>query len=85
MNLTMERVRQHDQKVYELEVGLVQVRNSLIKLSYDFDYSVIINHLLTNAQTAVHWLMIGLTAAQYNVDRILEYLRAMAMHQYSPV
>ena len=83
MNLTMERVRQHDQKL--LEVGLVQLRNSLINLSYDFDYSVIINHLLRNAQTAVHRLMIGLIAAQYNVDRILEYLRAMATHQCSPV
>ena len=29
--------------------------------------------------------MIGLTAAQHNVDRVLEYLRAMATHQCSPV
>ena len=85
MNLTMEKVRQHDQKLYELDIGLVQLRNSLINLSYDFDYSVIINHLLRNAQTAVHRLMIGLIAAQYNVDPILEYLRAMATHQCSPV
>ena len=68
-----------------LEVGLLQLRNLLINLSYDFDYSVFINHLLRNAQTAVHRLMIGLIAAQYNVDHILEYLRAMAMHQCSPV
>ena len=54
MKLTMERVRQHDQKV-----ELVQLRSSLINLSYDFDYSVIINYLLRNAQTAVHRLMIG--------------------------
>ena len=40
MNLTMERVRQHDQKLYELEVELVQLRSSLISLSYDFDYKV---------------------------------------------
>ena len=85
MNLTMERVHQHDQKLYELEVELVQLRSSLINLSYDFDYSVIINYLLRNAQTAVHRLMIGLIVAQYNVDRILEYLRAMATHQCSPV
>ena len=85
MNLTMERVRQHDQKLYELEVELVQLRSSLVSLSYDFDYTVIINYLLRNAQTAVHRLMIGLIAAQYNVDRILEYLRAMATHQCSPV
>ena len=70
MNLTMERVRQHDQKLYELEVELVQLRSSLINLSYDFDYSVVINYLLRNAQTAVHRLMIGLLAAQHNVDRI---------------
>ena len=85
MNLTMERVRQHDQKLYELEVELVQLRSSLICLSYDFDYSVVINYLLRNAQTAVHRLMIGLIVAQYNVDCILEYLRAMATHQCSPV
>ena len=85
MNLTMERVRQHDQKLYQLEVELVQLRSSLVSLSYDFDYTVIINYLLRNAQTAVHRLMIGLIAAQYNVDRILEYLRAMATHQCSPV
>ena len=85
MNLTMERVRQHDQKLYELEVELVQLRSSLISLSYDFDYNVVINYLLRNAQTAVHRLMIGLIVAQYNVDRILEYLRAMATHQCSPV
>ena len=85
MNLTMERVRQHDQKLYELEVELVQLRSSLVSLSYDFDYNVVINYLLRNAQTAVHRLMIGLIAAQYNVDRILEYLRAMATHQCSPV
>ena len=85
MNLTMERVRQHDQKLYELEVELVQLRSSLISLTYDFDYNVVINYLLRNAQTAVHRLMIGLIAAQYNVDRILEYLRAMAAHQCSPV
>ena len=35
MNLTMERVRQHDQKLYELEVELVQLRSSLVSLSYD--------------------------------------------------
>ena len=85
MNLTMERVRQHDQKLYELEVELVQLRSSLISLTYDFNYNVVINYLLRNAQTAVHRLMIGLIAAQYNVDRILEYLRAMATHQCSPV
>ena len=85
MNLIMEQVRQHDQKLYELEVELVQLRSSLINLSYDFDYSVIINYLLRNTQTAVHRLMIGLLAAQYNVDHILEYLRAMATHQCSPV
>ena len=85
MNLTMERVHQHDQKLYELEVELVQLRSSLVSLSYDFDYTVVINFLLRNAQTAVHRLMIGLIAAQYNMDRILEYLRAMATHQCSPV
>ena len=85
MNLTMERVRQHDQKLYELEVELVQLRSSLVSLSYDFDYNVVINYLLRNAQTAVHRLMIGLIVAQYNVDCILEYLRAMATHQCSPV
>ena len=85
MNLTMERVRQHDQKLYELEVELVQLRSSLVSLTYDFDYNVVINYLLINAQTAVHRLMIGLIVAQYNVDRILEYLRAMATHQCSPV
>ena len=85
MNLAMERVRQHDQKLYELEVELVQLRSSLVSLSYDFDYSVVINYLLRNAQTAVHRLMIGLIAAQYNVDHILEYLRAIATHQCSPV
>ena len=72
MNLTMERVWQHDRKLYELEVELVQLRSLLINLSYDFDYSTIINYLLRNAQTAVHRLMIGLLAAQYNMDRILE-------------
>ena len=85
MNLTMEWVRQHDQKLYELEVELVQLRSSLVSLTYDFNYNVVINYLLRNAQTAVHRLMIGLIAAQYNVDRILEYLRAMATHQCSPV
>ena len=85
MNLTMERVRQHDQKLYELEVELVQLRSSLVSLSYDFDYNVVINYLLRNVQTAVHRLMIGLIAAKYNVDRILEYLRARATHQCSPV
>ena len=85
MNLTMERVHQHDQKLYELEVELVQLRSSLISLTYDFDYNVVINYLLRNAQTAVHRLMIGLIAAQYNMDHILEYLRAMATHQCSLV
>ena len=85
MNLTMEKVREHDKRIYDLEVGLVQLKNSLIELSYDFDYSVIASHLLRNAQTAVHRLMIGLTTAQHNVDRILEYLRTMATHQCSPV
>ena len=85
MNLTMEQVHQHDQKLYELEVELVQLRSSLISLTYDFDYNVVINYLLRNAQTAVHKLMIGLIVAQCNVDRILEYLRAMATHQCSPV
>ena len=85
MNLTMERVHQHDQKLYELEVELVQLRSSLVSLTYDFDYNVVINYLLRNTQTAVHRLMIGLIVAQYNVDRILEYLRAMATHQCSPV
>ena len=85
MNLTMERVRQHDQKLYELGVELVQLRSSLVSLTYDFDYNVVINYLLRNAQTAVHRLMIGLIVAQYNVDHILEYLRAMATHQCSPV
>ena len=85
MNLTMEKVREHDKHLYDLEVGLVQLKNSLIDLSYDLDYSGVIAHLLRNAQTAVHRLMIGLTTAQHNVDRVLEYLRAMAMHQCSPV
>ena len=85
MNITMEKVREHDKHLYDLEVGLVQLKNSLIDLSYDLDYSVVITHLLQNAQTAVHRLMIGLTTAQHNVDRVLEYLRAMAMHQCSPV
>ena len=50
----MEQVRQHDQKLYELEVELVQLRSSLVSLTYDFDYNVVINYLLRNAQTAVH-------------------------------
>ena len=41
MNLTMEKVREHDKRIYDLEVGLVQLKNSLIELSYDFDYSAI--------------------------------------------
>ena len=61
------------------------MRSSLVSLTYDFDYNVVINYLLRNAQTAVHRLMIGLIVAQYNVDRILEYLTAMATHQCSPV
>ena len=85
MNLTMEKVREHDERIYNLEVQMVQLRNSLIELSYGFDYNVIASHLLRNAHTAVHRLMIGLTAAQHNVDEILEYLRAMATHQCSPV
>ena len=36
-------------------------------------------------KTVVHRLMIQLTAAQHNVDRVLKYLRAMATHQCSPV
>ena len=58
MNLTMEKVREHDKQLYDLEVGLVQLKNSLIDLSYVLDYSVVITHLLRNAQTAVHRLMI---------------------------
>ena len=46
MNLTMEKVREHDKRLYDLEVGLVQLKNSLIDLSYDLDYSVVITHLL---------------------------------------
>ena len=46
MNLTMEKVREHDKHLYDLEVGLVQLKNSLIDLSYDLDYSVVITHLL---------------------------------------
>ena len=74
MNLTMEKVREYDQRLYDLEVGLVQLKNSLIDLSYDLDYSVVISHLLRNTQTSVHRLMIGLTDAQHNMDRVLEYL-----------
>ena len=85
MNLTMDKVTEHDKCLYDLEVGLVQLKNSSIDLSYDLNYSVVILHLLQNAQTVVHRLMIGLTAAQHNVDRVLEYLRAIAMHQCSPV
>ena len=85
MNLTMEKVREHDERIYSLEVQMVQLRNSLIELSYDFNYNTVVQHLLRNAQTAVNRLMVGLTAAQHNVDGILEYLRAMATHQCSPV
>ena len=46
MNLTMEKVREHDKHLYDLEVGLVQLKNSFIDLSYDMDYSVVISHLL---------------------------------------
>ena len=42
----MEKVREHDKRLYNLEVGLVQLKNSLIDLSYDLDYSVVISHLL---------------------------------------
>ena len=49
MNLTMERVHQHDQKLYELEVELVQLRSSLVSLTYDFDYNVVINYLLSGS------------------------------------
>ncbi|MCG8624572.1 MAG: hypothetical protein MJE68_21575, partial [Proteobacteria bacterium] len=85
MNLTMEKVREHDERIYSLEVQMVQLRNSLIELSYDFNYNTVVPHLLRNAQTAVNRLMVGLTAAQHNVDGILEYLHAMATHQCSPV
>ena len=46
MNLTMEKVREHDKCLYDLEVGLVQLKKSLIDLSYDLDYSVVITHLV---------------------------------------
>ena len=64
MNLTMEKVREHDKHLYDLEVGLVQLKNSLIDLSYDLDYSVVITHLLRNAQTAVHRLMTHCSTTQ---------------------
>ena len=85
MNLTMEKVREHDKRIYDLEVGLVQLRNTLIDLGFDFNYQVLTSHLLRNAQTAVQGLTTGMTSAQYNVDKILEYLRSMATHQCSPV
>ena len=85
MNLTMEKVREHDKRIYDLEVGLVQLRNTLIDLGFDFNYQVLTSHLLRNAQTAVQRLTTGMTSAQYNVDKILEYLRSKATHQCSPV
>ena len=85
MNLTMEKVREHDKRIYDLEVGLVQLRNTLVDLGFDFNYQVLTSHLLRNAQTAVQRLTTGMASAQYNVDKILEYLRSMATHQCSPV
>ena len=85
MNLTMEKVQEHDKRIYDLEVRLVKLRNTLVDLGFDFNYQVLTSHLLRNAQTAVQHLTTGMTAAQYNVDKILEYLRSMAMHQCSPV
>ena len=81
----MEKVQEHNKRIYDLEVGLVQLRNTLVDLGFDFNYQVLTSHLLRNAQTAVQRLTTGMTSAQYNVDKILEYSRSTATHQCSPV
>ena len=81
MNLTMDKTREHDGRLYDLEVDMVRIQDTLQELGYDFQYQFLMDHILRNAQTALQRLNIGLDAIRYDIDKVQEYLRAMATHR----
>ena len=85
MNLIMDKTREHDGRLYDLEVDMVRIQDTLQELGYDFQYQFLMDHILRNAQTALQRLNIGLVAIRYDIDKVQEYLRAMATHRCSPV
>ena len=46
MNLTMDKTREHDGRLYDLEVDMVQIQDTLQELGYDFQYQFLMDHIL---------------------------------------
>ena len=80
-DLTAERVRQHDSKIYELQYTLLVVEEGLQQMVDISNYQIYASYQVNVAQAIVSRLQMGVLAIEGNVDKLFEYLRVMTSHK----
>ena len=85
LNLTMERVRVHDEKLYRIEVQLVQLQDGITQLATIQSYTIGMNNIIQNFQFSLTQTTIGLLGLKADLNEMLEYLRTMGHHRVNPV
>ena len=75
LNLTVNRVKVHDEQIYSLQEEMVRLNSGLRGLIAITNYHLYTYYLMNMAQLMVFRLMVGLSDLEKNIDRIDEYLR----------
>ena len=85
LNLTMARVRIHDEKLYKIEVQLIQLQDGITQLATIQSYTIGMNNIIQNFQFSLTRTTIGLLGLKADLNEMLEYLRTMGHHRVNPV
>ena len=85
LNLTATHVRRNQQKLYELDLQLLEVHRDIELLTETIKNQIYFLIVLQDLRTCITRLTTGLISLRENVERIYEYLRVMATHAVNPL
>ena len=81
VDLTANRVRQHDSQIYQLQTTLLIVEDGLKQMIDIANFQIYTSYHVNVAQTIVTRLQMGVLAIEGNIDKLFEYLRIMTSHK----
>ena len=83
--LTMVQVAAHQNMLYGLDTKLLIMNKTLVKTLRALTHLKFTVAILTDIQTAIHWLTSGILGLKENMDSFYEYLCMLASHTVNPL
>ena len=81
LNLTVDRVKLHNEQIYALQVEMIHLHSGLRSLVVATNFHLYTYYLMNMAQLTVLKLLVGMKNLELNIDKISEYLWIMATHK----